>query len=239
MHDLDNANHVESHFQSSELVRDVVIGMADGLTVPFALAAGLSGAVGSSHIVVLAGLAEIAAGSIAMGLGGYLAARGDLEHYASERQREEREIVERTTDEEEEIYEIFEQYGVARPESASVLQALKRNPKAWVDFMMRFELGLEEPAAFRARQSATVIAFSYIAGGFIPLFPYMLLDQATSALRASVVITLVALFVFGAVKGRLTGGGTWKSALQTVSIGGLAAAAAYTLARLLSVHPSF
>jgi VIT1/CCC1 family predicted Fe2+/Mn2+ transporter len=212
--------------------------MSDGLTVPFALAAGLSGAVGSSHIVVLAGLAEIAAGSIAMGLGGYLAARSDVEHYASERRREEKEIVERTRDEEEEIYQIFEEYGVTRPESDSVLRALQRNPRAWVDFMMRFELGLEKPASFRARQSAAVIAFSYIAGGFIPLIPYMLL-QVSSALRASVVITLIALFFFGAVKGRLTGGGTWKSALQTVLIGGLAAGAAYVLARLLSVHPSF
>jgi VIT1/CCC1 family predicted Fe2+/Mn2+ transporter len=238
MHYVANSDHVEDHFESTELVRDVVIGMSDGLTVPFALAAGLSGAVGSSHIVVLAGLAEIAAGSIAMGLGGYLAARSDVEHYASERRREEKEIVERTRDEEEEIYQIFEEYGVTRTESDSVLLALKRNPKAWVDFMMRFELGLEKPASFRARQSAAVIAFSYIAGGFIPLIPYMLL-QVSSALRASVVITLIALFFFGAVKGRLTGGGTWKSALQTVLIGGLAAGAAYTLARLLSVHPSF
>ncbi len=238
MHYVANSDHVEDHFESTELVRDVVIGMSDGLTVPFALAAGLSGAVGSSHIVVLAGLAEIAAGSIAMGLGGYLAARSDVEHYASERRREEKEIVERTRDEEEEIYQIFEEYGVTRTESDSVLLALKRNPKAWVDFMMRFELGLEKPASFRARQSAAVIAFSYIAGGFIPLIPYMLL-QVSSALRASVVITLIALFFFGAVKGRLTGGGTWKSALQTVLIGGLAAGAAYILARLLSVHPSF
>jgi VIT1/CCC1 family predicted Fe2+/Mn2+ transporter len=239
MHDVAKAGHVEAHFQSSELVRDVVIGMADGLTVPFALAAGLSGAVGSSHIVVLAGLAEIAAGSIAMGLGGYLAARGDAEHYASERLREEREIIERTQDEEEEIYEIFEEYGVARAESEPVLTALKRNHTAWVDFMMRFELGLEKPASFRARQSAMLIAFSYIAGGFIPLLPYMLLQQASSALRASVVITLIALFIFGAIKGRLTGGGTLRSAMQTVMIGGLAAGAAYTLARLLSSHPAF
>lgn len=239
MHYLPEAGHVESHFESTELVRDVVIGMSDGLTVPFALAAGLSGAVGSSHIIVLAGLAEIAAGSIAMGLGGYLAARGDAEHYASERKREEREVVERTRDEEEEIYTIFEEYGVTRMESDSVLAALKRNPVAWVDFMMRFELGLEKPASFRARQSALVIAFSYIAGGFIPLLPYMLLAGAAQALHASVVITLLALFIFGAIKGRLTGGGTWKAALQTILIGGLAAGAAYSLARLLSVHPSF
>lgn len=239
MHLSAQSEHVESHFQSTALVRDVVIGMADGLTVPFALAAGLSGAVGSSHIVVLAGLAEIAAGSIAMGLGGYLAARGDAEHYANERTREEREIVERTHDEEEEIYEIFEEYGVTRSESGSVLAALKRSPKAWVDFMMRFELGLEEPASHRARQSAAVIAFSYVAGGIIPLLPYMLLATVNSALVASVVITLVALFFFGAIKGHLTGSRAWISAVQTVFIGGLAAGAAYGLARLLSMHPGF
>lgn len=230
-------SHEEKHFQSTETVRDVVIGMSDGLTVPFALAAGLSGAVGSSHIIVLAGLAEIAAGSIAMGLGGYLAARGDAEHYASERRREEREIVERPADEEEEIYTIFSEYGVTRAESEPVLWALKRNPKAWVNFMMRFELGLEEPARNRARQSALVIALSYIAGGFIPLLPYMLLTAGAQALHASVAITLVALFVFGAIKGRLTGSGTWKAALQTTLIGGLAASVAYALAKALSAHP--
>ncbi len=165
--------HVEGHFESTALVRDVVIGMSDGLTVPFALAAGLSGAVNSSHVVVLAGLAEIAAGSIAMGLGGFLAAQGDAEHYASERLREEREIVERTRDEEEEIYEIFEQYGVERSESKPVLEALKRRPQAWVDFMMRFELGLEEPQRNRASRSAITIALSYVVGGLVPLAPYM------------------------------------------------------------------
>src|SRR6185312_10924947 len=159
-----DAHHVEGHFESTEVVRDIVIGLSDGLTVPFALAAGLSGAVASSRIVVLAGLAEIAAGSIAMGLGGYLAARGDVEHYVSERQREEREIVERTEDEEEEIYEIFEQYSVDRASATPVLAALKQNPKQWVNFMMRFELGLEEPAANRAHRSALTIAGSYIAG---------------------------------------------------------------------------
>jgi vacuolar iron transporter family protein len=219
--------HVETHFSATALVRDVVIGMSDGLTVPFALAAGLSGAVNSAHVVVLAGLAEIAAGSIAMGLGGFLAAKGDAEHYTSERQREEREIVERTLDEEEEIYEIFEQYGVERSESRAVLEALKRQPKAWVDFMMRFELGLEEPQRNRASRSAITIALSY------PLAPYVIAGSLSSALAASVAITLVALVVFGGVKGRLTGTGTLRSALQTVVIGGLAAGAAYLLARLL------
>jgi vacuolar iron transporter family protein len=231
-----SSGHVESHFESTALVRDVVIGMSDGLTVPFALAAGLSGAVNSSHVVVLAGLAEIAAGAIAMGLGGFLAAQGDAQHYASERLREEREIVERTRDEEEEIYEIFEQYGVRRSESMPVLEALKRQPQAWVDFMMRFELGLEEPQRNRASRSAITIALSYIVGGMVPLVPYMVGHSLPSALNASVAITLVALLVFGGVKGRLTGAGTVRSAIQTFVIGGLAAGAAYALARLLSAH---
>src|SRR5271167_4800060 len=175
--------HVEGHFGSTALVRDVVIGMSDGLTVPFALAAGLSGAVNSGHVVVLAGLAEIAAGSIAMGLGGFLAAQGDAEHYASERLREEREIVERTRDEEEEIYAIFEEYGVERAESVSVLEALKRRPQAWVDFMMRFELGLEKQEEGRARRSALTIALSYIVGGLVPLMPYILMKEASRALE--------------------------------------------------------
>jgi VIT1/CCC1 family predicted Fe2+/Mn2+ transporter len=228
--------HVEGHFESTATVRDIVIGLSDGLTVPFALAAGLSGAVASSHIVVLAGLAEIAAGSIAMGLGGYLAARGDAEHYVSERQREEREIVERTHDEEEEIYEIFEHYSVDRDSAAPVLTALKQNPTAWVNFMMRFELGLEEPAANRARRSAVTIAASYIAGGLIPLLPYMLVTQNLEALKLSVIITLIALAIFGALKGKLVGTGWLRSALQTVLIGGAAAAAAYALASLLNSH---
>ncbi len=236
MHDTHRAHseHIESHFESGALVRDVVIGMADGLTVPFALAAGLSGAVSSTHLIVLAGMAEIAAGSIAMGLGGFLAARGDEEHYASERLREEREIIERTRDEEEEIYEIFEEYGVARAESLPVLEALKRRPQAWVDFMMRFELGLEKPEQGRARQSAVTIAVSYIAGGLVPLLPYILMREASRALLVSVGVTLVALFVFGGVKGRVTGAGMWKSAVQTTLIGGLAAGAAFGLAKLFN-----
>jgi VIT1/CCC1 family predicted Fe2+/Mn2+ transporter len=234
-HRSDN-QHIEGHFESSATVRDIVIGLSDGLTVPFALAAGLSGAVASSRIVVLAGLAEIAAGSIAMGLGGYLAARGDAEHYISERHREEREIVERTQDEEEEIYEIFEQYSVDRASAAPVLAALKRNPNEWVNFMMRFELGLEEPAANRAHRSALTIASSYIAGGFIPLLPYMLVSDNLGALKLSIVITLIALALFGALKGKLVGTGWLRSALQTTLIGGTAAAAAYFLARFLNGH---
>ena len=233
-HPHDRTPHVEGHFESSETVRDIVIGLSDGLTVPFALAAGLSGAVASSRIVVLAGLAEIAAGSIAMGLGGYLAARGDAEHYASEKQREESEIVDRTHDEEEEIYEIFEQYSVPRESAAPVLESLKKNPTAWVDFMMRFELGLEEPPPDRAHRSALTIAFSYIAGGLIPLLPYMLVSDNMLALQLSIVITLIALAVFGALKGRIVGTGWLRSATQTVLIGGTAAAVAYLLARVLN-----
>jgi vacuolar iron transporter family protein len=226
-------NHQETHFQAGDVVRDIVIGMSDGLTVPFALAAGLSGAVKSLHIIVLAGLAEIAAGAIAMGLGGYLAARGDAEHYESERQREECEVVERREDEEEEIYQIFDAYGVERHEATPVLTALQRNPTAWVDFMMRFELGLEEPQRGRALRSAATIAISYIVGGLVPLLPYML-GTSDTALPASVGITLAALLLFGGIKGRITGAGTLRSALQTVVIGGLAAAAAFGLAHLLS-----
>jgi VIT1/CCC1 family predicted Fe2+/Mn2+ transporter len=242
MHDLARiSSHKEGHFQSSEAVRDVVIGLSDGLTVPFALAAGLSGAVSNAHIIVLAGLAEIAAGSIAMGLGGYLAARGDAEHYASELAREQEEVITRPDDEAEEIYEIFAQYSVPREAAAPVLTALQQNHPAYVDFMMRFELGLEKPAGSRARRSALTIAFSYIAGGLVPLLPYMfvgaaLLDTTTSALTASVVITIFALALFGTLKGRLLGTGALRSGLQTSLIGGAAAAAAYTLARLLNSH---
>ncbi len=232
--------HIEGHFESSATVRDVVIGLSDGLTVPFALAAGLSG-VSGAHIVVVAGLAEIAAGSIAMGLGGYLAARGDVEHYASELKREQTEVITRPDDEAEEIYEIFSQYSVPREAAKPVLEALQQNHPAYVNFMMRFELGLEEPAANRAHRSALTIAASYVAGGLVPLLPYMfvsgtssLIPDTAAALKYSVVITLMALALFGALKGRLVGTGALRSALQTTLIGGAAAAAAYGLARLLN-----
>lgn len=215
-------------------MRDIVIGMADGLTVPFALAAGLTGAVNASRLIVVAGLAEIAAGSIAMGLGGYLAARGDAEHYASERLREEREIVEKTDFERHEVLEILESYGLTRTESTPILAAFEKNPKVWVDWMMRFELGLEEPHPDRARHSAATIAASYIAGGLIPLAPYMLLPLAATAMKFSVAATLVALAIFGYVKGRFTGAPPVRSGVRTTVIGGLAAGAAYGIARLIS-----
>lgn len=234
-HSLHRTRHEEIHFQSGDTVRDIVFGMADGLTVPFALAAGLSGAVGSAHIVVLAGFAEIAAGSISMGLGGYLAAKGDAEHYGTERAREEHEVIHQVADEEEEIYVIFEKYGVSRQAALPVLEELKHNPKNWVDFMMQFELGLEEPNPRRAVISAATIAGAYIVGGTIPLFPYMLYGaDLHAALRASVYITLFALLIFGAIKGKALGVHWLKSAVQTVLIGGAAAATAFYLAKLLN-----
>jgi VIT1/CCC1 family predicted Fe2+/Mn2+ transporter len=226
--------HVEEHFSAGDTVRDLVIGMSDGLTVPFALAAGISGAGVTAHVVVLAGLAEIAAGSIAMGLGGFLAAKGDAEHYQSELLREEREVRDVPHIEEAEIIEIFEQYGVTKEESSPVMEALKRNPKAWVDFMMKFELGLEKPEPGRALQSALTIGGAYIVGGLIPLFPYMMLSTAASALGWSAGITLLALAIFGFVKGRIQGVSAIKSAMQTTLVGGAAAFVAFMLAKALS-----
>jgi len=226
--------HRETHFESSDLLRDIVIGMADGLTVPFALAAGISGAVAGSGVVVTAGAAEIVAGSIAMGLGGYLAAQGDVEHYASELVREEQEILEKPQAEVEEIAEVFRQYGLTERHYGGVIEGLRANPLAWRDFMMRFELGLQKPDPKRAGRSALTIGCSYILGGLVPLAPYMAIGSAALALPWSIGVTLVALAVFGYVKGRFTGAVPLKSALQTASIGGFAAAAAFALARAIS-----
>jgi VIT1/CCC1 family predicted Fe2+/Mn2+ transporter len=226
--------HIEHHFTAGETVRDVVIGMSDGLTVPFALAAGLSGAVASSHIVVTAGLAEVAAGSIAMGLGGYLAARSDAEHYASELVREAREIVDVPESEAREVQELLESYGVTSDDAGTVVASLRRSPDKWRDFMMRFELGLEAPDPRRALRSALTIAASYVVGGLIPLSPYFALASVVDALKLSVGLTLVALLVFGFVKGRFTGAGAVRSAFQTVLIGGLAALAAFAIAKAIT-----
>lgn len=223
--------HIERHFTAGETVRDVVIGMSDGLTVPFALAAGLSGAISASGLIVTAGLAEIAAGAIAMGLGGYLAARSDAEHYASEELRERSEIVEKRGAEIDEVRSIFEGYGLEPDASQQLAERLSQNPDAWVNFMMRFELGLEAPEPRRALRSAWTIALSYLMGGLIPLMPYILIGDAASALRISVGVTILALFVFGGVKGRFTGTNPLRSGLQTALIGGLAAAAAFGIAR--------
>ncbi len=226
--------HLEQHFTAGPSVRDVVIGMADGLTVPFALAAGLTGAIASSRLVITAGFAEIAAGSIAMGLGGFLAARSEAEHYASELARERQEVVEKAEVEKAEVAEVFMTYGLTSAEAAPVVEALSRRPEAWVDFMMRFELGLEKPEPGRALQSALTIAGAYIVGGTIPLLPYLLETDARAALPFSALVTLIALLVFGFVKGRFTGVSKIKSAFQTALIGGLAATAAYLIARAIS-----
>lgn len=226
--------HIEKHFTAGDTVRDVVIGMSDGLTVPFALAAGLTGAISQTHLIVTAGFAEIAAGSIAMGLGGYLAARGDAEHYEHELAREEEEIVTLPEKEAQEVREIFQTYGLSDAESATVVESLRQRPKDWVAFMMRFELGLEKPEPSRAWKSALTIALAYIIGGVIPLSAYLFLTDAHSALRLSVVVTLAALAIFGGIKGRFTGVSVIRSALQTSIIGGLAAAAAFGIARWIS-----
>jgi vacuolar iron transporter family protein len=226
--------HIERHFTAGEVVRDIVIGMSDGLTVPFALAAGLSGAVSSTTIIVTAGLAEISAGAIAMGLGGYLAAKSDAEHYRSEREREKQEVISIPREEMNEVAEVFREYGLNEAEITPIVQALRMRPKAWVDFMMRFELGLEEPDPKRALRSALTIGSSYVAGGLIPLAPYIVLNDARNALWTSVMVTLIALLVFGFVKGQFTGASPVRSALQTMLIGGLAAAAAFVIARAIS-----
>jgi VIT1/CCC1 family predicted Fe2+/Mn2+ transporter len=225
--------HVEKHFTASETVRDIVIGMSDGLTVPFALAAGLSGAVEATGIIVTAGLAEIAAGSIAMGLGGYLAARTDAEHYASERAREEREAEEMPEEEAAEVAHVFRSYGLDDDTVATVVNAIRADKKRWVDFMMRFELGLQEPDPRRARRSALTIALSYVAGGLVPLAPYFFFRSVHHALVGSGVVTLLAPLVFGYVKGRFTTPHPLRSAWQTALVGGLAAAAAFVIAKVI------
>lgn len=224
----------EKHFQSSEKVRDFVIGMSDGLTVPFALAAGLSGAVDNTSIIITAGLAEIAAGSIAMGLGGYLAGRTEIEHYEAEEQREYEEIEKLHEVEIRETKEIFAQYGLNEQMQETVAREMAKNPKQWVDFMMRFELGLERPDKNRAQESAFIIAVSYIIGGLIPLSAYFFTASSLDGLRISCVITVICLIGFGLIKSRLTGQPLLKGAVRVTIIGILAAAAAFGLAKLIA-----
>ncbi len=224
----------EQHFQSSEKVRDFVIGMSDGLTVPFALAAGLSGAVNESAIVITAGLAEIAAGSIAMGLGGYLAGRTEIEHYDAEEQREYEEIEKLHEVEIRETKEIFAEYGLDGDMQEKIAREMAKNPKKWVDFMMRFELGLERPDKNRALQSAMVIGVSYIIGGLIPLSAYFFTENVGDGLKYSIIITMICLVLFGLVKSKLTGQPLFKGTMRVALVGALAAAAAYLLAKLIT-----
>ena len=227
------SKHAETHFTSSATVRDIVIGMSDGLTVPFALAAGISGALASSRIVVTAGVAEVAAGAIAMALGGYLAARTDAEHFRSEQKRERAEIETIPDAERAEVSGILKGYGLSGDVLAAAAKAITADRTRWVDFMMRLELGLEEPDPRRALTSGATIGGSYVVGGLVPLLPYMLIANSSRALVISAIVTLIALFLFGAIKGKLTGVSILRSAVQTVLIGGVASGVAYWLAKLV------
>lgn len=224
----------EQHFQSNAVVRDFVIGMSDGLTVPFALAAGLSGAVDSTAIVITAGLAEIAAGSIAMGLGGYLAGQSEMEHYDNEERREYEEIEKLYDVEIRETKEIFAAYGLSEQNQELITKEIAKNPKQWVDFMMRFELGLERPDKNRARQSAFVIGISYVIGGLVPLTAYFFTDDTSVGLLYSSITTLICLVIFGLVKSRLTGQPLFKGAMRVTIVGALAAGAAFLIAKLIA-----
>ena len=226
--------HNEHHFDASDAVRDVIIGMSDGLTVPFALAAGISGAIAASHIVVTAGIAELAAGGISMGLGGYLAARSDVDHYESERRRELEETDDVPDEERREIELIFSSYGIEGDALKKLVATITSDKKHWVDFMMRFELGLEQPNPRKAPLSAVRIGGSYVVGGLIPLLPYMLVPKSQEALYGSIAVTFLALIVFGALKGRFTGTSVWRSAIETSAIGAVAAAVAFAIARAVS-----
>jgi VIT1/CCC1 family predicted Fe2+/Mn2+ transporter len=226
-------SHHEKHFNSPDFVRDIVIGMADGLTVPFALAAGLSGAVDSTGIILTAGIAEIAAGSIAMGLGGYLAGKTEVDHYDSELKREYEEVEVYPEKEKHEVQEVLTEFGLSESSSKLISEELSNDKDKWVKFMMRFELGLEKPDAKRAAKSALNIGAAYIVGGLIPLSPYMFIHSAIQALYVSVAVTLVALFIFGFLKAKAIGQPTWMGAIKTTFIGALAAGAAFGLAKLL------
>jgi vacuolar iron transporter family protein len=226
--------HAEQHLDAPDFIRDIVIGMSDGLTVPFALAAGLSGTVSSTGIVVIAGIAEIAAGCIAMGLGGYLAARTDREHYMNEFEREHQEIVEVPDLEKEEVSVVLRKWGIPENSINPAVQTISEDPDKWVEFMMKHELGLEEPDPKRARNSSITIGLSYVVGGLIPLSPYIFIHRANTALYVSVIVTLIALFIFGYIKGKFTGSKPFKSAWQTTLVGGIAAGAAFLIAKLIS-----
>ncbi|MDX2188534.1 MAG: VIT1/CCC1 transporter family protein [Bacteroidota bacterium] len=231
---METYSHSEQHFTSSDIIKDIVIGMSDGLTVPFALAAGLSGAVDSNGIILTAGIAEIAAGSIAMGLGGFMAGRTEVEHYENEMKREYYEVEHLPEKEKEEIKEIFENYGLDAHSQNQIVEALAKDKVKWVDFMMKFELGLDKPNKNRALTSALTIGAAYIVGGIIPLTGYYFTSTPLDGLIFSSSITLVCLLIFGWFKSKLIGQNPWKGALQVMLIGTLASAAAYIIARLIT-----
>jgi predicted membrane protein (TIGR00267 family) len=221
--------------RSSAILTDIVIGMSDGLTVPFALAAGLSGAVSQGHInlIWIAGIAEIAAGSIAMGLGGYLAGKTEVDHYNSELKREYDEV-ERVPDrEKEEVREFFSGLGLSREVQEQAVEEMTQDKEKWVDFMMKYELGLDKPDPRRARKSAFNIGLSYVVGGFIPLSPYFFVADGITGLRISSAITLCCLFIFGYFKSKITGVNPIAGAVRVMVIGALAAGCAFAVARLV------
>ncbi|CAK8579655.1 unnamed protein product [Lathyrus sativus] len=225
--------HTEKHFTASHVVRDIIIGVSDGLTVPFALTAGLSGANITSSIVLTAGIAEVAAGAISMGLGGYLAAKSEVDHYNRELKREQEEIIDVPETEAAEVGEILAEYGIQEHVYEPVVKALTKNPQAWLDFMMKFELGLEKPDPKRALYSAMTIAIGYILGGLVPLLPYIFIQNTSQAVMFSVLVTLIALLIFGFVKGYFTGNKPIRSALETALIGAIASATAFGLAKAI------
>lgn len=224
--------HHEEHLTSSEALRDIVIGMSDGLTVPFALAAGLSGAVDSTSIIVIAGIAEIAAGSIAMGLGGYLAGKTEQDHYNSELKREYDEVERVPEREKEEVREFFSAIGLSESVQRQATEEIAQDKKKWVDFMMKYELGLEQPDPKRATKSALNIGLSYVAGGMVPLLPYFFVKDPLNGLEISAVLTICCLFVFGYFKSKITGINPWQGAIRVALIGALAAGAAFAVAKL-------
>ncbi|KAJ1982950.1 Protein ccc1 [Dimargaris xerosporica] len=226
--------HKEEHATGAQLIRDAIIGLSDGLTVPFALAAGLS-SLNDTKLVIAAGLAELVAGAISMGLGGFLAGKSEIEHYDSERRREYQELVDVPEEEEQEIVDIFEPYGLTRSDIEPLLARLRADPDKFVDFMMQFELQLEKPNKYQSLISGATVGLSYFIGGLVPLLPYFFLKSTRAALYASVPTTLVALFVFGVFKARAVGEtAVLKSAAQTVMIGAVAAAASFLLVRIFN-----
>lgn len=235
IHSVTNQPHIEQHLRSSAFIADIVIGMSDGLTVPFALAAGLSGAVANSSLVVTAGIAEIVAGSIAMGLGGYLAGRTEVDHYESERRREMREVETVPEREKEEVRDVFAEMGLSPALQVVIADELAKDKTKWVDFMMKYELGLDEPDPKRATKSAVTIGLSYVVGGLVPLSPYFILDHPPVALLYSCGITLLCLFVFGYFKSRVTGQPPVSGSFKVMLIGALAAAAAFGIAHFVNI----
>lgn len=220
--------------QSSDVLTDIVIGMSDGLTVPFALAAGLSGAVGAHvSLIWIAGVAEVAAGSIAMGLGGYLAGKTEQDHYKSELKKEYWELEHKREVEIQEVRKVFLEWGLSKDTAEEATQEIIKDDKRWVDFMMKFELGLTEPDPKRARKSALNIGLSYIVGGLIPLTPYFFVDDAIKGLEISAGITLVCLYIFGFFKSKMTGMNPWWGGVKVMLIGATAAAAAFSIAKLI------